>query len=62
MKPFVADSPVEGIFCWNHGIHLAVLDAIYIKKSSCTYSESESDYSDNGVEMEMYDIVGVFII
>ena len=28
MKRFMADDTVEGIFCWNHVIHLAVLDVI----------------------------------
>ena len=59
IKRFVAGSLVEGIFYWNHAIHLTVLDVIYIKKSNCTYSESESEYSDDRVEMEMYCIVTI---
>lgn len=31
MKRFVADSPAEGILCWNHVIHLAFLETMFEK-------------------------------
>lgn len=52
MKSFVKNSPVLGIFCLNHGIHLAVIDVLYKKREHLEMSE-ESDYSEYDDEFEV---------
>lgn len=46
MKKLVKDSEVDGIFCLNHAIHLAVIDIFYKSKATsydCTSECSEDD-------------------
>lgn len=59
MKRFVTESPVDGFFCWNHAIHLAVIEVLYVK-SSLLYSESESELSEDDLECETHVVKGKF--
>lgn len=56
MKRLVLESPVEGFFCWNHAIHLAVLDVIFTKPEKYV-SDSEVEESENE-ESDNYDVAG----
>lgn len=47
MKKFVKESPVEGIFCLSHGLHLAVVDVFYKKTLEPSIVDSESSDEDN---------------
>lgn len=52
MKKFVKESPVEGIFCLSHGLHLAVVDIFYQKTSfvpstADLESNDEDDFQDD---------------
>lgn len=57
MKRFVADSPIDGYFCWNHAIHLAVIQVLY-SKNERPNSPSESEDSNDEDEYEKYEIIG----
>lgn len=47
MKKFVRESPVDGIFCHNHAIHLAVVDVFYKKAANRSAVASESTDDDD---------------
>ena len=56
MRKYGADIPVESQLCFNHAIHLAIVDVVYAKKNTTTHfeniDESESDYDDEDGELE----------
>ena len=51
-----ADIPVESQLCFNHAIHLTIVDVVYAKKNTTTHfeniDESERDYDDEDGELE----------
>ena len=55
MRKYGADIPVESQICFNHAIHLAIVDVVYAKKNTTHFEnidESESDYGDEDGELE----------
>ena len=56
MRKYGADIPVESQLCFNHAIHLAIVNVVYAKKNTTTHfeniDESESDYDDEDGELE----------
>ncbi|XP_037820480.1 uncharacterized protein LOC119609680 [Lucilia sericata] len=46
MKKFVRQSPVDGVFCLNHALHLAVVDVLY-KKTEVEPISADLELSDS---------------
>lgn len=60
MKKFVRESPVDGVYCLSHALHLAVTDVFY-KEVPVEVHSSVSDDFDSGCD-ENNCVEGIFLV